>query len=383
MPKKLARGAPAATPQGRPDEVPVACLRVDPQNPRLLSTVGAETGSQEDLIRTLWTDMAVAEVAQSIAVNGYFPYERLFVVPAADGNGAYDVVEGNRRLAAVLLLRDSSLRRRVGATELDQFLRGGHEPPDRLPVLEFRTREDLWAYIGFQHVAGVKRWDSYSKAAYVARVHEEYDRPLDEIARSIADQHSTVRRLYRGFAILRQAEEGGLFDRQDQARSRFYFSHLYTAADYREFQEFLGVDPDAPPKRAPVPKSRRAQLANLMLWLYGSRSQNRPPLIQTQHRDMALLRQAISTPRGVVALEAGLPLRRAFEISVGDDRRFADMLLQAREYLQQAMRLVATGYKGEEDPWRTLTGILKTTDTLHELMRQEHERRRARSGKAR
>ena len=60
--------------------------------------------------------MAVAEVAMSIAWNGYFQHEPLFVEKTSRGDMV--VIEGNRRLAAVKLLLDADLRKAVGAAPL-------------------------------------------------------------------------------------------------------------------------------------------------------------------------------------------------------------------------------------------------------------------------
>ena len=60
--------------------------------------------------------MAVDEIVISIASNGYFPYEPLFAEPIRDGKFA--VIEGNGRLAAVMLLRSPEAQRKVKATGL-------------------------------------------------------------------------------------------------------------------------------------------------------------------------------------------------------------------------------------------------------------------------
>src|ERR1700709_512381 len=83
-------------------------LRFDVRNPRLSED---EDVSQEDLLKRLWRDFAVDELALSIAANGFFPHEPLF---AAEEEGELIVVEGNRRLAAVRLLRHASMRADVG-----------------------------------------------------------------------------------------------------------------------------------------------------------------------------------------------------------------------------------------------------------------------------
>ena len=82
----------------------VSELAFDVENPRL---VGFDTGGGEpEIIKMLWERMDVEELALSIAARGYFPYEPVIV--ATEG-GRNVVIEGNRRLAAVKLLRQPVL----------------------------------------------------------------------------------------------------------------------------------------------------------------------------------------------------------------------------------------------------------------------------------
>src|SRR5271165_5999267 len=91
-------------------------LLLDAKNPRLAELGIPETASPFDLLKALWDEVAVEEVAMSIAYSGYFEHEPLFVEETDDGK--YVVIEGNRRLAAVKLLVDASLRQKVKATRL-------------------------------------------------------------------------------------------------------------------------------------------------------------------------------------------------------------------------------------------------------------------------
>ena len=96
-------------------DIPAAELHFDSSNPRLFLENDLP---DEELVLILWREFAVDEVALSIANNGYFRHEPLFV---ARESGRLIVVEGNRRLAAVRLLVDGDLRKRVKATDLPQI----------------------------------------------------------------------------------------------------------------------------------------------------------------------------------------------------------------------------------------------------------------------
>ncbi len=348
-------------------------LLLDPENPRLASGTGGK--SQRELLRILWNEMAVDEVALSIAANGFFQEEPLFVIPAnTHKNGTqkekYIVIEGNRRLAAVLLLRDDALRRELRATDLPQISAEAKARLAFLPVSIYNDRKELWEYYGFRHINGPKEWDAFSKAQYIAKVYEEYGVPLEEIARKIGDLHSTVIRLYRGNVLLRQAEEHAGFDKEDRVRYHFSFSHLYTAAAQPEFQKFLGIDAVKSLRPNPVPQTPKKleNLRDLMVWLYGSKVAGKEPVVRSQHPDLNTLREIINDPQAVAALRAGFPLERAYEIGIGDQRRFREALIRAKDNLQQAKGTVTTGFSGEEDLSLLIDEILLIAQKIKEEM---------------
>jgi hypothetical protein len=333
-------------PEPNPNEivdVPVEQLLLDSENPRLAWRV--DGNSQEDLVKILWTEMAVDEVAWSIAENGFFRSEPLLVIiknPKEKGRKKrrYIVVEGNRRLAAVLLLCDKRLREKVRAIDLPDIDTDKTALLNRLPVIIYPNRASLWATIGFRHINGIKPWDSFSKAKYVAEVCKEHNISLKEIATKIGDRHATVKRLYRGYKILEQAESQGVFDKEDRAHNRFYFSHLYTAADQKEFQDFLDIDPTTSLQPNPVPPSKLKELGELMTWLYGRKSAEIEPVVRTQNPDLNILREVISKPEALSALRSGYSLERSQAIALGDKRRFRDALTSAKVELQNAKATV-------------------------------------------
>jgi hypothetical protein len=68
-------------------------LFLDPENPRLEAVTTGPT--QEELAKAMWKEMAVSEVALSIAENGFFEEEPLFVIPAPKGFAAGERLGSN------------------------------------------------------------------------------------------------------------------------------------------------------------------------------------------------------------------------------------------------------------------------------------------------
>jgi hypothetical protein len=338
-------------------------LILDQHNPRLAAGTNGDVLSQRDLVARLWTEMAVDEVALSIARNGYFPGEPLLAIPEA-GTDRLIVVEGNRRLAAVRLLLDDSLRRELKATDLPPISDRRRGELHQLPVRTYESREQLWSYLGFRHINGTKPWDAYSKAKYVADVHETYDVSLDEIANRIGDRNATVVRLYRGLKVLQQAEAATDFSVADRMSRRFAFSHLYTAVDQGEFQRFLGITPAGSLKTNPVPRSHLDALEELTVWLYGRKSLGIEPVVRTQNPDLNTLREVVASKRGLSLLRAGRTLAAAHEASLGEELRFTEALNAANEDLITANGTVTNGYDGSTGPLSTLENIENITGRL-------------------
>ena len=327
-----------------PTRVPIEKLLLDALNPRLSER--DTTGGQDEIIRTLWREMAVDEIAWSIANNGYFEHEPLIAEKLR--NGMFLVIEGNRRLAAVRLLLDDKLRRKIGVKDLPRINAQRRKEISELPVVETK-RSKIWPYVGFKHVNGPQPWESYSKANYIALVHNEFNIRLDQIAKQIGDQHFTVRRLYRGLMVLEQAEKAGVFSRDDRAKKRFAFSHLYTGLDYIGFQGFIGLDKDKGFKPDPVSKDKIKNLGELCVWLYGSKSKNKQPIIQTQNPDLRNLDEVLQSKGGIAALQGGMPLKTSLDISRGDERLFHEALIAAKQSLQEARGKLLTGFQGDSD----------------------------------
>ncbi len=327
-----------------PADRPVAELNLDPRNPRLAG-LDLSVDQQDEITRVLWQDRAVNELVESIANNGYWRHEELFASREAD---KLIVIEGNRRLAAVKLLTDDGLRNRLGVTGLPTLRASERTKLDTLPVIEC-SRQGVWQYIGFKHVNGPQEWDSIAKAQYIARVHNEYGVPLDKIASTIGDEHDTVRRLYRGLMVLEQAERAGVFDREDRWNTRFAYSHLWTGLGYSNIQSFLGIKAQRAFEPNPVPRGQLQNLRELCLWLYGSKTSNKRPLIRSQNPDLRNLDEALGSRNGVAALRAGLPLETSLKASRGDERLLREAIVVADQNLKEARGLVPTGFKGDAD----------------------------------
>lgn len=341
--------AKTATKKTTPPSIPIQAvdigvekLLLDPKNPRLVEHGVEEGASQAVLVKSLWTMMAVQEVAMSIAHNGFFRHEPLIVEAQGD---KYVVLEGNRRLAAVRILLDDDLRQRLKATDLPDIDKIDPARRASLKILPcvITTRRDVWQYLGFKHVNGPATWGSYSKAQYIAQIHNEYGVSLEDIAEQIGDTHSTVERMYRGLMVIEQAEEAKVFTRANSYK-KFGFSHIYTGLDKPGIQQFLGITDKKRSARRPVPASKVKHLGELCRWMYGNKSQDLAPVMQSQNPDLGILDSVLLSPKGLQSLRDGLPLTVSRDAVLGDRQLFRSAVHESKQALQRAHATLSTGF---------------------------------------
>ena len=349
----------------------VSELAFDEANPRLAEF---DTGGGEpEIIKMLWEMMDVEELVLSIAASGYFRHEPVIVTREGGGNV---VIEGNRRLAAVKLLRQPALGRDFNA-RIPTISHERKESLARIPGL-LKTREDAWRYLGFKHVNGPAKWGSYAKSQYIADVHRNFGVPLDEIANQIGDTHNTVRRLYRGLMVIEQAERLDAFSRDDRWRGHFAFSHLYTGLPYPGISEFLDLQSANEETQEPVPAERKDNLRELLVWMYGSKSEKKPPVIQSQNPHLRWLDDVLANREALAALRQGAELSSAFEISRPSSNLFEEALVAAKQHLEKARGILSTGYDGSKELLRIAAATADLAYDLHEEMERKSLPKRSR-----
>lgn len=325
---------PAASTVGTTYEAPVESLRFDLENPRF---VDFAERSQAEIVRFLYDEADLNELIQSISASGFISYEPLLVMREGEHR---TVLEGNRRLGAVLLLRSPELRAELRIT-VPALAPERLRTLDALLVHEVANRAEARAFIGFKHINGPHKWDSLAKAKYAAEWLADGG-DIQEIARTLGDTHNTVRRLVFGWLVLKQAEDNG-FDRDQRMARRFAFSHLYTALARPGFRSHIGLseDPsDTPLTDRPVPPEHLDQLRELMGWLYGNRGADQPALVRSQNPDLNRLNDVLQHGEARRYLLATRDLAAAYEVIAPRDRRFADSLIAAVQHAKEALSLV-------------------------------------------
>ena len=321
----------------KPQMVKVLELQFDRRNPRLAEMSVSEQTTDEEIIQILWDAMDVRELIMSIQASGFFHHEFLIVE-----KDTLVVLEGNRRLAAVRLLLEPRLLEEQ-TNQIHQLTQSDKNELRSVPVV-YGTRESAWRYLGFKHVNGPAKWSSYAKSCYIATVHREHGVSLQDIARQIGDTHRTVQRLFQGLMVKEQAEETRKFDLDDRWNNHFSFSHLYTGITYQGISSFLGLKPEHEEKERPVPEDKESELGELFQWLYGSKKENLPPIVQSQNPHLRQLDRVLGHPEALETLRARRSLDMALDASRPSTEVFRESLMESKRSLQQARASLTTGY---------------------------------------
>ena len=185
-------------------------------------------------------------------------------------------------------------------------------------------------------------------------------------------------RLYRVLYFIEQAERLGAFSRDDRRCGHFAFSHLYTGLPYPGIREFLDLQSAGDETQDPVPEKRKNNLRELLVWMYGSKSEKKPPVIQSQNPDLRWLDAVLANREALATLRQGIELSLAFEITRLSSNLFEDALVAAKQHLEKARGIISTGYDGSKELLRIAAAAADLAYDLHEEMERKGRPKRVR-----
>lgn len=364
--------------------MPIERLRLDRESPRFPDQGARAT--DESIIARLYS-AGLEELLQSISTNGYLDIEPLIAMRAADSD-ELTVLEGNRRLAALRLLREPELASRIASAKkvrisvpkVEDSLR---HTLDEVTVYRVAKREDARAFIGFKHISGASKWSAYAKARFAADWYGEGEVGIDRIASALGDRHGAVKRMVAAVYVLEQAVREGLFDIEDRYTPKFNFSHLFAALSRSQYLEHLGLAqpwPPDEPRPDPVRTENLDCLRDVLLWIYGSTQDAIPPAVREMNPDIKQLGQVLRHAEARELLAAGYALRQAHAATEPMDRRFLVSLLQARSAMRDAAGSLRA-YDGQDKSLLDITEDVKvTSDSMYRQMLGKRRKAAVREG---
>lgn len=313
-------------------------LLLDKDNPRFGNTEG-KSSSQADILDHIVEKFGVDDVISSLAVNGYFEAEPL-VCSYVEGKETYTVIEGNRRLAACLILvGDPRASHQKKRTEDYQAIwkKHGSKSINPVPVIKFDSSKHnhaMLSYLGVRHIASAMPWDSYAKAAWVADVIEKNKLPLADVSLMIGDTHQTISRMLEGYYFIKQLVATGNFRPEDSVRkgrgsvSEYPFSWVYTILGYSASRKFLEL-PEGEPQQNPIKEANLSKATLVTKAMFGDKSKGKSGAI-SDSRELGDLASTLANPEKVSLLEQGKTVEEIIRITQPIDERLRQGLAKVR-----------------------------------------------------
>jgi hypothetical protein len=323
-----ARGVPRREVQW----IPVERLLLDSFNPRLPE--GMHGADQEESLTRLAEDYSLLEIGQSLADNGYFSEEPLVAMPAAHRDGYFLVLEGNRRLAALKLLREPSIAARLRLREWRELAKNCKYPLDEVPVRVYQTRDEITPYLGFRHISGVVKWEPIAKARFINYLIKDRGITFAQVAREIGSKVPVVRGTYVTYRIVLQARDDFGIETKWVEED---FSVLYRGLSTPGIRDYISVSLDKSEKdlERPVPKRKHKELGELLLWMFGNKTTT---AALKDSRQLSDLGAVLESEGATAALRSSRDLSIAFQLTGGEQRRLLDHLRDAGFHLDEALR---------------------------------------------
>ncbi len=350
------------------DYAPLDEIALDPNNPRLGRAAHSQNLSQ-DQIYDLMKDWSLEELATSFLESGFWPHEAVLCVEEQIGDKKLVVVEGNRRIAALLRLRNA-YRGQETSRKWNEMIVDVPEPAnlfEAVPFILYANRSEVDSFLGFRHVTGIKEWAPPEKAQFIAKLIDENGLSYRDVMRKIGSKTDTVERNYIAYRILVQMEETeGLDPKQVENR----FSVLFLALRSKNVQSFLGIENkfgiDPKEVKNPVDIRHMDQLREFSLWLFGD--QETSPIVPDS-REVHKFARVLASAEGLDYLRSvRLPsLEKAFIIAGGDQEQVYDLISTAAYNLQEALSYIHL-YKEDEKLIQISKRMLANADQIRKTL---------------
>ena len=351
--------------EGRPtSRIGLGKLLLDPDNPRF--GLGGRSASQEQILDLIVEKFGVNDVLSSLAVNGYFEAEPMVCRELRQSDSAI-VVEGNRRLAACLIIVGDQ-RASNQATRTAEYSAlwndNGRPVIDPIPCILFKEAEQetkILSYLGVRHIAASQPWDSYAKAAWVAQVVEGRELDIQTVSKMIGDQHRTINRLLEGYYLVQQLIAAGKFNPQDSVRrgrgsvTEYPFSWVYTVLGYATVRSFLSLE-DGGAKINPLGEERLGSGGLLLRAMFGDKSSGRNAAVGDS-RQLGMLASALASQEKVRLLEQGKTLADIEVLTQPIEQRLSEGLGIVRDTLRDLIARVSE----QEIDTETAEAVLPTS----------------------
>ena len=207
-------------------------LYLDPNNPRFWAERNRRQVADKKVVeenvqagaRRSIAEHGLTELKNSILRNGFLPLDRIVVRPLDGVEGAFVAVEGNRRLAALKLLREEIAdgvisEPEITSSDLESLLRS----TDEIEVLIYRGDEPeraVWTLQGVRHLSGIRDWSAAQRGKLIADRVDGDNVGFRAVGQQLGLTPQQAGRYYRSFKALEQMK--GNEEYADRARNDYF-----------------------------------------------------------------------------------------------------------------------------------------------------------------
>jgi hypothetical protein len=373
--------------------LPLDLIFLDTENPRLAKQRDAI--EELDILRTLYEEYDLEELAMSMSANGYFDEEPIIVVPRTfPADFVYDetkspdeiqeelrslieqglidfvVVEGNRRIGTCKLLTDEA--RRIALEINNSFFETPANPAiiddlRMIPAIVYGNRDRVSPYLGVRHISGLLKWDAFAKAAYIAQNIENgvtaeqltYAQSIAKLRALIPDRTDAIRKQYLCYRVIAEAEIKLGFD-TSEIKDRF--SLLTLAINSPSIRSYAGIPSykEANFDEDIIPPDHTNKLQHVLTWIYGHGDTD--PILTDSRLITSRLAPVLASTIATDYLLANNNLNDAYERSDGDKEYILKKLANAaREVRFAAQDDYVNRFKSDQlflDAIEVVTGLI-------------------------
>lgn len=218
-----------------PRTVKLDDISLDPNNPRFNPPqLVPDDKIHEETVQAQALDeirkLGVSNLMESIQRLGFLSIDKIVVRTLPDGK--YVVVEGNRRIAALKLLKNSGLPLRPEVLKSIQEFEA--------IVYTGRRRDISWLVQGIRHISGIKGWGGLEQGELIYKLVEEAKMEINDAAKAIGISPTrALRQLksYYGYLQFKEDEEWG--DSLDPKNFVFFIDGIFGRTGRTKFQDWL------------------------------------------------------------------------------------------------------------------------------------------------
>ncbi len=310
-------------------------LQLDLHNPRLPKS--KQDKDESVVIEYLLLEAATLELMESIGENDFFVGEMLLVIPNEEETDKFIVIEGNRRLTAVLLLNKPELAK-VKKSAIKEIFDSAKFKPSTLPCLVFNNREEIQKYIGFVHITGKKSWRMLEKARYLydLRCSEKFMElsfvdACKQIARVIGSRSPYVKKMLTSFLLYIIIEDEKFYQIDGLSDSTFFLNYFSDGLQKENIRKYMSVDLDA---EEPLVDLDKEHLKELVTWWF--KKSEGVSRVLGDSDGMKKLNDVLGNEVALAAFKKGVNIDIAYELTNDIDLQFERKVKDSLRAMEQA-----------------------------------------------